>query len=497
MPGFRVILLVALVAMVGCFQATPEPAVEVTSDQLQTPVEPLEFPPAPPAPPLPLPVAPMPHEPGERDLTNEDVGLDLTAPDIVDRIAEASLPEPAPQKDPGQVEEPPAKKPIVLPGFDPADDKLPVGSFSGRSDSTRPLFIKHYGGSDSTEKAVAQGLEWLAKQQKKDGSWAFDAGTFKNETAAATGFALLAFLGAGETHKLPTEKEKKEKEERKYQKTVKAGVDWLVKSCPVNGAAAGRLSTQMYTQGIAALALVEAYGMTKDAALKPVVQAAVNYILRAQGVNGSWGYSFGTNGDTSISGWQVQALFAAKQAGLAVDDKVLKNAIKFLNASAAGNNQDKYGYADAAGAAPGTALTASGLWTRICIDGWTPDNPGLKDGAAGILKNPPAKNRLNLYYLHYATMVVRSVGGEAWQTWNEGPKAADGTRKDGLRDILIAAQITQPGANQGSWDPDAAFIGQSCGRLGTTALCVINLEAYYRYGTPDKKDDKKGPGPKK
>ena len=39
---------------------------------------------------------------------------------------------------------------------------------------------------------------------------------------------------------------------------------------------------------------------------------AIEYIVKAQASNGSWGYSSGTAGDTSIVGWQIQALKSAQ-----------------------------------------------------------------------------------------------------------------------------------------------------------------------------------------
>jgi hypothetical protein len=33
----------------------------------------------------------------------------------------------------------------------------------------------------------------------------------------------------------------------------------------------------------------------------------------------------------------------------------------------------------------------------------------------------------------------------------------------------------------GSWEPEPGFIGRACGRLGTTALCLLTLEVYYRH----------------
>lgn len=372
----------------------------------------------------------------------------------------------------------------------PAKEKDKAGSlFAGRTGEAKEKLLKAAGGTEDTEKAVALGLAWLAKQQQQDGGWKFDQGKTE-ERAAATGMVVLAYLGAGHTHKAPKEKAK---DDKNYAPVVGKGVAFLSKQCALNGASAGRLSTDAYSNAIGALALVEAYGMTGDAALKPYAQAAVNYIQKAQAKNGSWGYTPQTNGDTSITGWQLQVLFVAKNSkGLVVDDKVLKAAVGFLDTAAAGAKKAMYGYQDSAGAAPGTALTAIGLLSRYRHDGWNPKTPGLADGVTGLLKAAPDKNRLNTYHLYYAALVVRGFEGDEWQTWNEGKKAADDTRKGGMRDVLTGAQITKNGADRGSWDPDAGFIGSSCGRLGTTALCVLSLEVYYRYAPPYERptDDK-------
>jgi hypothetical protein len=87
----------------------------------------------------------------------------------------------------------------------------------------------------------------------------------------------------------------------------------------------------------------------------------------------------------------------------------------------------------------------------------------------------------DMYVYYYATQVVHFFEGEEWKQWNEGTKQKDGTRKGGMRDLLIATQVTKPGSNDGSWDPEKGFIGRQCGRLGTTALCLLTLEVYYRH----------------
>ena len=458
-------------------------------------------------------VAPMPHVPGEPGLTIEDIGLDpkieAALPDL-ERVPKVAVPGPVDPKDPIGLPDPPRFDPksglrlptappanvpggFAPPDIRPGDPKTP-GMLPSRSGATKTKLLKEYGGTTESEKAVSLGLAWLARQQKPDGSWAFDQGS-KEKVVAATGLALLPFLGAGVTHKA-----KDKEDEGKYTKTVSAGLAYLMKQCPVNGPNAGRLSADMYEQGIATLALCEAYGMTKDPVLKPHAQAAVNFIQKAQSANGSWGYGAGQNGDTSILGWQVQALFAAQQTkDLVVDERVIKKAVQFLDSVAAGARKATYGYSTSAGAQPGTALTAVGLWSRACIDKWGPEHPGMAEGVTGLMKNPPAgKGAMkNLYYYHYATQVVRAAGGDEWKTWNEGPKAADGTRKGGMRDWLVQAQVRKEddATKHGSWDPEIGWFGQSCGRLGTTAVCVLQLEVYYRYlplfkAREEKKDDK-------
>lgn len=344
-------------------------------------------------------------------------------------------------------------------------------AFEARSPKVRDKQLEANGGTADTEKAVAAGLAWLAKQQKADGSWAFD-GSETKETAAATGLAVLAFLGAGESHK---------DAKAKYKATVQKGLDWLRKDLGANGKF--KTGQTMYSHGIASLALVEAYAQTQDPALKTPAQACVTFITKGQAKDGSWGYKEGApTGDLSIVGWQLQVYHAAKRGKLTVDPKAVKATVGFVDKVALGNDKAMYGYSSKDGARPGTALTAIGLWARANFDDWDADAPGMDAGAKGLLKARPPANQLNFYQLHYATMVMRGATEEQWRDWNEGPKGEKGKRAGGMRDVLVQAQ-----EDAGSWKPDVAFVGQHCGRVGTTALAVMCLESYYRYVPPEPK----------
>ena len=370
--------------------------------------------------------------------------------------------------------------------------------FIGRSGGTKDRLLKEGGGNSETEAAVAKGLAWLARQQKPGGYWEFDAKDPQLKTkdwATSTGLALLPFLAAGQTHRSGG----------KYTKNLSEGLTWLKNDLNLSTGKFAHGSPQyMYGHAISTVALCEAYGMTKDRGLLAHAQAAVNLIVKAQAADGSWGYAPSTAGDTSIVGWQVQALKAAQLTkDITVPDACVKKGIEFLNKVSSGSRKAEYGYAQPNGR-PGTALTAVGLLCRYYIDGWGPNNAGMAEGTIGLFGNTKAdatgtitktdRTRApktaaqvkqnpgtpEMYYYYYATQVVHFFGGPEWQEWNEGPKDAAGKRQGGMRDWLMDVQ-SKNGNESGSWNPDPGNIGSHCGRVGTTCLCLLTLEVYYRH----------------
>ena len=340
---------------------------------------------------------------------------------------------------------------------------LSVPAFGNRiSGATKDKTLKREGGNEATERAVALGLTWLAKQQNAAGYWEFD-GDSKADRVAATGMCLLPFLAAGETHVSG----------KKYQDNVARGLKWLKQQMKATGQFAnGGNGVGMYSQPIATIALCEAAGMTQDKNLANVARQAVKFIVASQGDNGSWGYTANTNGDTSIVGWNIQALKSARLANLIVPDNAFKQAEAFLK-SVSSDSEAAYGYRG-----PGAThtLTSVGLLCRQYM-GWTPRNPSLARGVRTLVeKYPPQKNDWNIYYYYYASQVVHFFGGDDWHVkWNPA-----------MRQLLLDLQTTEktPGvkaADVGSWSKDSYFIGSNCGKLGTTALAVLTLEVYYRH----------------
>ncbi|MEI6535938.1 MAG: hypothetical protein WCN98_11395, partial [Verrucomicrobiaceae bacterium] len=168
-----------------------------------------------------------------------------------------------------------------------------------------PDVMAKLGGTPATEAAVVKALAYLAAHQEEDGRWDLgkNGGTVGHDVAA-TAFSLLAFYGRGERHD----------RDCKYQANVKRGLEWLMAQQNV---ASGDLrgpkpqSNAMYDQGIATLAMVEAYGVTKDSALRPRAMAAIDFLVDSQHAEGGWRYKPGDRGDLSVSGWIVMALASA------------------------------------------------------------------------------------------------------------------------------------------------------------------------------------------
>lgn len=377
------------------------------------------------------------------------------------------------------------------PLFDPSAIAAPAEAYQQRDPEERSRRAIEMGGGPETEEAVELGLAFLASIQFPDGHWsldavpeeagidlyAFNAGTMHGDTAA-TGLALLTFLGAGYTHL-----------EGKYEDNVRRGLTWLMNNQQSSGqlfrgATDSDPYTRAYGQGIAAIALAEAYGMTRDPALRTPTENAVAYIVRAQHPElGGWRYQPRRESDTSVSGWQLMALKSAQMAGLNVPQESFQQTGHWLDLAQAEGGA-RYAYnpyaadtpAQRHGRTPNRAMTAEGLLMRIYL-GWQRDHPPLRQGADFLKANPPELGttdvpRRDVYYWYYATQVMFQVQGEHWKTWN-----------DHMRATLLPTQI-KDGRLAGSWDPAHPVPdpwAESAGRMYVTSLQLLMLEVYYRH----------------
>ena len=341
------------------------------------------------------------------------------------------------------------------------------GSPVNRTEPGRESFVDEGGPGNptaQTEEAVERGLGWLAAHQLSDGSWRFDLkhelgtcqgqcrnGGAASSSFAATGLALLAFLGAGYTHL-----------EGPYQNVVYDGLYYMQTEARNTALGADLQEGNMYGQGIATLALCEAYTMTKDRNFEPLAQQAIEYIENSQHSGGGWRYHPGQEGDATVTGWQLMALRSAKyHAMLEVDQSVIYRADNFFN-HLESDGGALYGYQDNE---PKPTSTAIGLLCRM-YSGRTPRRPEIARGLSHIESWGPDAS--DIYYDYYATLTLHHAGGSEFKRWYPV-----------LSDHLLATQARQ-GHETGSWHFDDQY-GNKGGRLYTTAMAVMILETPYRY----------------
>jgi len=368
----------------------------------------------------------------------------------------------------------PAQMSIELSDFGiqhaPRSDMLAqLGAMSGEGLGGRTGDHRRLSATGASEAAVALALQWFANHQLPDGGWSFDhtlapscrgqcshPGTLREARNAATAMALLPFLGAGQTHKTG-----------KYKKNVQAGLYYLVSNMKLSnqGGSLHESGGRMYSHGLAAIALTEAYGMTQDRALLKPAQAAVNFICYAQDpVGGGWRYEARQKGDTSVVGWQLMALKSAHMSYLQVPPEVIKKAFLFLD-SVQGESGATYGYT---GPGAGQATTSIGLLCRMYL-GWNKDNPALQRGVERVTNWGVSKSG-NMYYNYYGTQVARHWEGDVWENWNNQ-----------MHDWLVNSQVKQ-GHEAGSWHFRGGDHGaERGGRHYVTSMATMMLEVYYRH----------------
>ncbi|MFP4056828.1 MAG: prenyltransferase/squalene oxidase repeat-containing protein [Candidatus Brocadiia bacterium] len=412
----------------------------------------------------------------------EKVEPDLEAP-IIDA---PPTPEPPTKEDPGPpLDLPPTNEMVKdverpTPSIDPPSNtpvfavrtKGPAynsGLYSGRNRSGRNRALGGGGGTTKrAESSVMAGLYWLAKAQEPDGRWSCKKWDGSGEhDVGMTGLALLAFLGAGYTHTRGT-----------FKDTVAKGLAWLKASQKDSGSFGWKT---FYEQGIAAMAVSEAFAMTRSQQVGRMAQRAIDYIVQTQPDHGGFRYRGSVDkqhGDVSVTGWQIMAIKSGICAELEVPESAVEHSRLFLKNVSRDYGRSAYlvnsGRADA-------ATSAIGMLCKQFMGGDFNDDIAqcadwLLDKGATVGRG---KNKLvgDLYYTYYSVLAMFQMGdnSEYWLRWNKL-----------FRDALVAQQVRQIRDDRGrfvrgSWDPANHQWGKRGGRVYSTAMAVLSLEVYYRF----------------
>jgi len=347
-------------------------------------------------------------------------------------------------------------------------------------------------GGSPVPDAIDRALQWLRDHQDEDGKWDCDqfmkhddpsrpVGTGPGSAVhdvGVTGLALLAFLGEGSSLRSGP-----------YRDVIKKGVNWLRSQQQENGLFGAATSHDfVYDHAIAAYAMCEAYGLSGYTTLRPCAQKGLDYLAAHRNPYGVWRYQpRDQDGDTSITGWCIMALAAGKHFGLVVDDGALKTAAVWLDGVSEPNGTHGYTKAgepssrkpgDHAARFPvdrGAALTAVGLFARFFLGQEPAERPLMKAAADRLLERPPVWDEkggsVDHYYWYYASYALFQLGGPRWQQWQKK-----------LEPVLLQHQHkdrTNPNLH-GSWDPVDAW-GEDGGRVYSTAILALTLQANYRY----------------
>jgi hypothetical protein len=277
----------------------------------------------------------------------------------------------------------------------------------------------------------------LVRSQAQDGTWTDSS---YGKEPAVVGLAVVSMLAHGDDPNFGP-----------YSQSIHRGLDYILKQMQKK---TGYIGRSMYNHGFGTLALAEAYGMVEDERLGPALQQAVKLILTSQANNpsGAWRYSpESTDADTTVSGAQMVALFAARNAGIGVPEEAIQKALKFFDSCQSPDGG--FGYTSAA--SPNAARTAIGCLVMALAK--QKNSPRFK-AAFNFLQKAPPDLSYQQYYLYYGAQAFFHASPEAWQGWNR-------------KNIRALAPTQNP---DGSWDGQ---FGQTFG----TAASLLSLALNYRY----------------
>src|SRR4051812_18999187 len=210
--------------------------------------------------------------------------------------------------------------------------------------------------------AVAKGLKWLADGQARDGHWEASGGQYPTSMTALGGMRMLM---EGSTLR-----------EGKFADQIKNAANWLMQRCQPSGLIGNPLNATeaqryMYGHGFGLLFLSSVYGEEEDAdrrkALEKILTKAVEFCGKAQTERGGWGYVSAADGggfdEGSVTITQLQALRAARNAGIVVPKAIIDKSIKYLKDCTTPRGGVIYSLAHGAAAAGGERppLTAAAI----------------------------------------------------------------------------------------------------------------------------------------
>ena len=289
---------------------------------------------------------------------------------------------------------------------------------------------------EQVDRMYVKGMDYLARTQLPAGNWA-DAGP---GPAAIPALAVVSLLAHGDDPNFGP-----------YSQAIRRGLDFLLKQ---QDPKTGYIGPTMYNHGFATLALAESYGAVNDDRLGPALQRAVRLILTSQAGNASkaWRYSpEAKDADTTVSGAQMVALMAARNAGVPVPEKNIQDGLRFYYSVQTPDGGIGY----ISPTAPNATRTAIGCVVMALAK--EKDSTAFKS-AFQFLKSAGNDPVYPAYFRYYASQAFFQASTDAWNNWNH--------------DNINTLRASQ--AADGSWHG-------TYGATFETAASLLSLALNYRY----------------
>lgn len=286
------------------------------------------------------------------------------------------------------------------------------------------------------ERMYVKGMDFLVRTQSPDGSWPEEQ---MNRPAIAA-LAVVSLLAHGDDPNFGP-----------YKPAIHRGLDFILKQ---QVPASGYIGPTMYNHGFATLALAESYGAVDDPRLGPALRRAVKLILTVQQASSfnAWRYSpEERDADTTVSGAQMVALLAARNAGVPVPEKSIQDGLHYYYSCQTANGG--IGYQNAS--APNATRTAIGCLVMALAK---EKNSAAFQSAFQFLRTSQEKAQYPAYFRYYASQAYFQASPEAWDQWNH--------------QNIIELRASQ--AADGSWDGPI-------GPAFNTAGSLLSLAVNYRY----------------
>lgn len=293
------------------------------------------------------------------------------------------------------------------------------------------------------ETMYVRGLDYLMRSQQQDGTF---AGQYGADPAIA-GFCLMAVLAHGDDPNVGPYSSMAAKCLDVILRCQDPGTGYII---PPKG------YQSMYSHGFATLALAEAYGMMRDERIGPALKKAVDLILDAQEKNPAkaWRYTpLSDDADVSVSGCQIVALVAARNAGIPVPDKAFRDALAYI--ATCRNEQGGYGYMSS----QENRVTMTSLGSLVLSLTGNKDDASFGKTLDFLTKNINYREDQYPFYLeYYMSQALFHADPEIWQQWN-------------LKNIRYMRSSQSP---DGSWIFNAS-------PAYSTSLALLSLALNYRF----------------